>query len=174
MLGGRETYRGAVTLGERATDRKEGCWGTDPGVVGPERMQNRPERRGCWGDAEPTGSRVRALKGADSQPLTCAWATTRLLLPSPWYPHSFSSIFPSSIPRCGPGASRGHELRAAGSPRHQRSRLGRSSCQPPPQLDPAARTRRRWPPEATPPTSPMAEPGNFRVRARFSSVDHGG
>ena len=119
MLGGRETYRGAVTLGERATDRKKGCWGTDPGVVGPEGIQNRPERRGCLGDAEPTGSRVRALNRADSQPLTCAWATTRLLLPSPWYPHSFSSIFPSSIPRCGPGASRGHELGAAGSPRHQ-------------------------------------------------------
>lgn len=72
-----------------------------------------------WKDAElPRGS-VMTRDLADLPPLTCAWATTRLLLPSPWYPHSFSSIFPSSIPRCGPGASRGRELGAAGPPGHQ-------------------------------------------------------
>lgn len=50
-------------------------------------------RRGARGEA--AGWRA----GGPLSAFTCLWEMTRLLLPSPWYRHSFSSIFSASIPQ---------------------------------------------------------------------------
>ena len=107
---------------------------------------------------------MRALNLADRPPLTCAWATTRLLLPSPWYRHSISSIFPSSIPRCGRGALRGRELEAAGLPGHQPPPTGQQRLSPATSTRSSAGTRRRGPPEATPPKLPRPSQATSRFR----------
>lgn len=171
MLGRRGTNPGAMTPGGRATDRERATGKLTRRQWAPGGMGNRLKRRGCLGDREPTGDRVRTSNRANSPFLTCSWATTRLLLPSPWYLHSFSSIFPSSIPRCGPGASRGRELGAAGSPGHQppqsrEERLSAAAFARPSCPDSQARAA-----GSHAPGSSMTKPGNFRVRVSFFSSD---
>lgn len=57
-------------------------------------------------EATPPHAGLGGGRGARSAPavtrLTWQWETTRLWLPSPWYFHSFSSIFSASMPGPGP------------------------------------------------------------------------
>lgn len=72
---GTDPWGGGVLLGVLGTSRDR--------AGGTRGSWNRPWRECCWRIAELPEGRLRAQDCADLPPLTCAWATTRLLLPSP-------------------------------------------------------------------------------------------
>lgn len=107
--------------------------GTPPLRAGPVRPAATPARPRPWGcaaaappHAGPAGRGRAAGRYPPQSPRTWQWETTRLWLPSPWYFHSFSSIFSTSMP--GPGRRR---RRAPWGRCPPRSRLHHRGCAPP-------------------------------------------